>query len=85
MIQPGITIYFQAQQEFRASCDALSVQKLLDNFIEAKATGKEKPGIDSSLVTLDHECTVILKVSAQASLFHLWQEQESSNNFGKLA
>ncbi|XP_052774928.1 F-BAR domain only protein 2-like isoform X2 [Mya arenaria] len=34
----------QAQEELRASCDSLSVQKLLTTFIEAKSTGIEKPG-----------------------------------------
>lgn len=34
----------QTQEEFRNSCDSLSVQKLLETFIEAKSTGKEKPG-----------------------------------------
>ena len=35
---------FQAQEEFRTNCDSLSVQKLLETFIEVKSTGKEKPG-----------------------------------------
>ncbi|KAL4236260.1 hypothetical protein ACF0H5_004647 [Mactra antiquata] len=37
-------LFGQAQEEFRNSCDSLSVQKLLETFIEAKSTGKEKPG-----------------------------------------
>ena len=39
-----ILFFFQAQEEFKASCDLLNVQKLLTTFIEAKSTGNEKPG-----------------------------------------
>lgn len=41
-----VLILLQAQEEFRAGCDSLTVQKLLETFIEAKSTGKEKPGTD---------------------------------------
>ncbi|XP_021373429.1 F-BAR domain only protein 2-like isoform X2 [Mizuhopecten yessoensis] len=34
----------QVHKEFKASCDELSVQKLLENFIASKKTGTEKPG-----------------------------------------
>ncbi|XP_069127305.1 F-BAR domain only protein 2-like isoform X4 [Argopecten irradians] len=33
----------QVHKEFKASCDELSVQKLLENFIASKKTGTEKP------------------------------------------
>ncbi|KAK3091287.1 hypothetical protein FSP39_018668, partial [Pinctada imbricata] len=34
----------QVHQEFRQSCDELTVQKLLETFINSKTTGTEKPG-----------------------------------------
>ena len=39
-----IYLSFQAQKEFQESCDVLTIQKLLDTFIESKSTGSEKPG-----------------------------------------
>jgi hypothetical protein len=40
----NLEFYFQAQEEFRTNCDSLTVQKLLETFIDVKSTGKEKPG-----------------------------------------
>ncbi|XP_060596041.1 F-BAR domain only protein 2-like [Ruditapes philippinarum] len=37
-------LFGQAQEEFRTNCDSLTVQKLLETFIDVKSTGKEKPG-----------------------------------------
>ncbi|KAK7099723.1 F-BAR domain only protein 2-like isoform X1 [Littorina saxatilis] len=34
----------QIQCEFKTNCDDLTVQKLINTFIEAKSTGKERPG-----------------------------------------
>ncbi|XP_053394008.1 F-BAR domain only protein 2-like isoform X3 [Mercenaria mercenaria] len=38
-------LFGQAQEEFRTSSDSLTVQKLLETFIEVKSTGKEKPAV----------------------------------------
>ena len=35
----------QVHREFKTNCDDLTVQKLIQTFIEAKATGREKPGL----------------------------------------
>lgn len=35
----------QVQREFKSNCEELTVQKLITTFIEAKSTGKEKPGM----------------------------------------
>ncbi|XP_052274271.1 F-BAR domain only protein 2-like isoform X3 [Dreissena polymorpha] len=46
-------LFGQAQEEFRNSCDSLSVQKLLTTFIEAKSTGKEKPAMYKGVPVVD--------------------------------
>lgn len=38
------SVYFQVHNEFKTTCDELTVQKLLDSFITSKQTGKIKPG-----------------------------------------
>ena len=35
----------QVQREFKSNCEELTVQKLITTFIEAKSTGKERPGM----------------------------------------
>ena len=39
-----LVILNQVHQEFRQSCDELTVLKLLETFINSKKTGEEKPG-----------------------------------------
>ena len=36
--------HFQVYEEFCTSSNALSVEKLIETFVQAKSTGTEKPG-----------------------------------------